>query len=53
MKFHHFVSTGEYYEEDLMSGIEKEFPDYLTAEKFAVVLFRREYLEEIDYDDIE
>lgn len=53
MKSHHFVSTGEYYEEDLMSGIGKEFPDYLKAVNYAVDLFRREYHEEIDYDDIE
>lgn len=52
MKSHHFVSTGKYYEEDLMSSFGKEFPDYLKAVKYAVDLFRREYHEEIDYDDI-
>ena len=36
-----------------MSGIGKEFPDYLKAVNYAVALFRREYHEEIDYDDIE
>lgn len=53
MKSHHFVSTGEYYEEEMMSGIGKEFPDYLKAVNYAVDLFGREYHEEIDYDDIE